>query len=33
MENYGMTRRDMVQAKRGDDARQIQPRRFSIVLR
>lgn len=33
MENYGLTRREMVQAKRGDDARHIQPRRFEIVLR
>lgn len=32
-ENYGMTRRELVDAKRGDAARMIQPRRFEIVLR
>jgi hypothetical protein len=33
MENYAMTRREEVAARRRDSARQIQPRLFEIVLR
>ena len=33
MDAQGMTRREALEAQRPDDARQIQPRRFSIVLR
>ena len=33
MDAQGMTRREALEAQRPDDARQIQPRRFEIVLR